>query len=399
MAPSGTFVPFPVVAVISGEIIRLEPRNPGSGGVIEIHSSDCPQVVVQYVHLNAESVKDFTVGQHIHLGEPLGIADGSGTLSGGPHLHLKVFISQVPVDPMQYMERSVPSVETSLEREVETTEKTAGISSRDWTPALIVLGTVFILLVWIGPMHFAGAGLAVHAGSFLVKRGLFALIWGVRGSTRSAWRFGCFWGLMTVICWWGVILVNGLNGLKFPERLNQPLPPPEMLQVIPIKPLETSGAIAPFFHPQVLRWEDEIVRWGKEFDLNPNLIATVMQIESCGWQDVRSGAGAMGLFQVMPFHFEGGENGYDPDTNARRGLLYLRRTLTAYPDDVQHALAAYNGGIAGTSGPQSSWPRESLKYYDWGHMYLEAEAGSDSPTFQKWLAAGGASLCAGRVGH
>ena len=38
--------------------------------------------------------------------------------------------------------------------------------------------------------------------------------------------------------------------------------------------------------------------------LDPDIIATIIQIESCGNPAARSTAGAQGLFQVMPFHFE-----------------------------------------------------------------------------------------------
>ncbi|MBI1856315.1 MAG: transglycosylase SLT domain-containing protein [Chloroflexi bacterium] len=50
-------------------------------------------------------------------------------------------------------------------------------------------------------------------------------------------------------------------------------------------------------------WAAAISRWANASNLDPNLVAVVMQIESCGNPSARSSAGAMGLFQVMPFHF------------------------------------------------------------------------------------------------
>jgi len=47
------------------------------------------------------------------------------------------------------------------------------------------------------------------------------------------------------------------------------------------------------------------------------VIAIVIQIESCGSPVAMSGAGALGLMQVMPYHFENGENMINPDTNVR----------------------------------------------------------------------------------
>ena len=81
--------------------------------------------------------------------------------------------------------------------------------------------------------------------------------------------------------------------------------------------------IAPLFTPEVKFWASDISRWAHEDDLDPNLLATVMQIESCGHPTISSYAGAQGLFQVMPFHFDANENQLDPDTNAKRGADYL----------------------------------------------------------------------------
>ncbi|NIS82480.1 MAG: hypothetical protein GTO14_20255, partial [Anaerolineales bacterium] len=36
------------------------------------------------------------------------------------------------------------------------------------------------------------------------------------------------------------------------------------------------------FTPEVLYWSADILTWAAEYELNPNLVATVIQIESCG---------------------------------------------------------------------------------------------------------------------
>jgi hypothetical protein len=160
-----------------------------------------------------------------------------------------------------------------------------------------------------------------------------------------------------------------------------------------LQPLD--GKIASFFSPSVKHWEPQILAWAKEWNLDANLIATVMQIESCGNPQAVSSAGAAGLFQVMPFHFVSGENSYDPQTNAKRGLAYLRQAFEARSGDVRGTLASYNGGITGGSRPESSWADEMVRYARWGSgIYQDAIAGSDeSATLQEWLNAGGSSLC------
>lgn len=61
----------------------------------------------------------------------------------------------------------------------------------------------------------------------------------------------------------------------------------------------------------------------------------------------------------MPFHFSALENPYDPDTNARRGMSYLQRSLIAAEGNPNLALAGYNGGISVISKPQSQWAEET----------------------------------------
>jgi len=157
---------------------------------------------------------------------------------------------------------------------------------------------------------------------------------------------------------------------------------------------EVASTIAPLFTPEILAWEEQILFWSEKYALDPNLIATVMQIESCGYILARSPAGAMGLFQVMPYHFSDGENPYDPSTNAKRGLIYLRQSL-AIGGDPRMALAGYNGGITGAQRPPQTWPKETHRYLYWGlAIYQDAQQHLDhSSRLEEWLASGGASLC------
>ncbi len=156
----------------------------------------------------------------------------------------------------------------------------------------------------------------------------------------------------------------------------------------------SSKQIAPLFSPEVLAWEKNILNWSEKYQLDPNLIATVMQIESCGYSRAKSPAGAMGLFQVMPYHFKEGEDPYQPGTNARRGLNYLRQALES-GGTVRLALAGYNGGINGAQNPEEYWPDETLRYLYWGvRIYKDAKEGKEhSPRLEEWLNSGGNSLC------
>ncbi|MEN8172946.1 MAG: lytic transglycosylase domain-containing protein, partial [Chloroflexota bacterium] len=157
-----------------------------------------------------------------------------------------------------------------------------------------------------------------------------------------------------------------------------------------------ASEIAPFFTPEVQRWGEKITIWSQRWGMDPNLIATVMQIESCGNPKALSGAGAMGLFQVMPYHFAVDDDPFKPVTNAERGLNYLKNALDTRDGDYRLAFAGYNGGINGAKQPENAWPAETQRYVYWGTgIYEEAKKGaSSSRRLNEWLSNGGASLCA-----
>lgn len=164
----------------------------------------------------------------------------------------------------------------------------------------------------------------------------------------------------------------------------------------PITPAEiaATGSISSIFTPEVQSWASQIVIWASTYQIDPNLIATVMQIESCGNPSAVSSAGAQGLFQVMPFHFAAGEVMQDVETNALRGLTYLKEGLVLANGDVGLALAGYNGGHGVITS--RAFASETQRYYYWGSgIYAEASANTGaSPTLAEWLAAGGSALCA-----
>lgn len=155
------------------------------------------------------------------------------------------------------------------------------------------------------------------------------------------------------------------------------------------------GTLAPLFTPEVQYWSANLARWAADHGLDPNLAATVMQIESCGNPDARSSAGAAGLFQVMPFHFFVYENAYDPDVNALRGMNYLASSLQTAGGNARLALAGYNGGIGVIARSESAWANETQRYAYWGSgIYDDAsQNASESSRLNEWLTAGGASLC------
>lgn len=153
--------------------------------------------------------------------------------------------------------------------------------------------------------------------------------------------------------------------------------------------------LAPLFSPTVQRWAPLIHEAARGSGLPAALIATVIQIESCGDPAAVSSAGALGLMQVMPYHFTVDQDPLDPPVNLAVGVGYLRRAFELARGDVATTLAGYNGGHGQISRPHSSWPAETQRYVLWGSgIYADAaRAAATSPTFDRWLAAGGESLC------
>jgi len=170
---------------------------------------------------------------------------------------------------------------------------------------------------------------------------------------------------------------------------------PGQTSALPIAQPTLSTGLSPIFTREIQHWKDDILRWAGASSLDPNLVATIMQIESCGDPRALSSAGAMGLFQVMPFHFHFGENGFNPETNALRGLNYLARSLAAANGDARLALAGYNGGIGVITRGEWTWSAQTKRYVQYGApMYGDARSGvSSSAMLDEWYRNYGAGLC------
>ncbi len=198
---------------------------------------------------------------------------------------------------------------------------------------------------------------------------------------------GCLTGFMVVPL--AVIFISALLG-SFAWKTN-PSPISAAVELPPV----TSTGISPIFRIEVQHWADSISRWAAASQLDPNLAATIMQIESCGDPRARSSAGAMGLFQVMPFHFYAVDNPYDPDTNAARGLAYLSKSLATGGGDARLAMAGYNGGIGVIGRADWNWSAQTKRYVQYGApIYEDTKNGSNSSSaLNEWYENYGVSLC------
>ena len=175
-----------------------------------------------------------------------------------------------------------------------------------------------------------------------------------------------------------------------------------LLVVVNVTPREADStsttsiqSLAPTFPQTVQRYSKEIIQVSSEFDFDPNLIASMVTVESCGNCYVISNAGARGLIQPMPDKFGQGDNWTDPVTNLQRGLAYLAQARNRYPKQIDLWLAYYNGG-PGAVNPnrrsQQTW--DYIRYV--GGIYQcakEGKSGDDCAILQEWMIKGGSRLC------
>jgi soluble lytic murein transglycosylase-like protein len=124
-----------------------------------------------------------------------------------------------------------------------------------------------------------------------------------------------------------------------------------------------------------------ILAEAKRNSLDPVLVMAVMHVESRFNNFAVSPVGALGLMQVLPSTGEelaaelgvawhGPQTLFDPTTNVRLGVAYLRQLAMRY-EDIPTALAAYNWGpghIDGRIRRGRTLPRE------YPRLVLEAHA-------------------------
>ena len=112
-------------------------------------------------------------------------------------------------------------------------------------------------------------------------------------------------------------------------------------------------------------YKSMIVEYSKEYDLDPYLVASIINVESKYDKDAISQKGARGLMQISPSTGKwasevlGIDNYsedilFDPETNIRIGTWYLDTLFKEFDYNLELVLAAYNAG----SGNVSKWLKD-----------------------------------------
>ena len=124
--------------------------------------------------------------------------------------------------------------------------------------------------------------------------------------------------------------------------------------------------------------EGMIDRVADSVSLAPELIRSVVAVESDFDPEAVSPVGAQGLMQLMPATAAelGVQDSFDPQQNLLGGSRYLKQLLDKYDGDLDHALAAYNWGQGNVDRKGlERMPEETRNYLVKVKSRLAAQAG------------------------
>jgi soluble lytic murein transglycosylase-like protein len=107
-----------------------------------------------------------------------------------------------------------------------------------------------------------------------------------------------------------------------------------------------NSAIRRDFLQTALPFGDLIHDKAQKYDVDPALVAAVVETESRFHRTARSPVGARGLMQLMPRtgRWLGATNLYDAEQNVDAGVKYLKYLQGRFDGDLKNTIAAYNAG-------------------------------------------------------
>src|SRR5882672_8235901 len=105
-------------------------------------------------------------------------------------------------------------------------------------------------------------------------------------------------------------------------------------------------AIRKQFFANAVPFGDIIHAKAQKYDVDPALVAAVVETESRFQSNARSQVGARGLMQLMPKtgHWMGARNLYNAEQNVDAGAKYLKYLNARFDGNLTKTIAAYNAG-------------------------------------------------------
>jgi hypothetical protein len=107
-----------------------------------------------------------------------------------------------------------------------------------------------------------------------------------------------------------------------------------------------NNAIHNEFFSSSMPYGDIIHEKSKKYDVDPLLVAAVIEQESKFLHTARSQVGARGLMQLMPKtgRWMGARDLYDPAQNVDAGVRYIKYLQSQFDGNLSKTIAAYNAG-------------------------------------------------------
>jgi len=111
------------------------------------------------------------------------------------------------------------------------------------------------------------------------------------------------------------------------------------------------------------------------YDVDPELVHAIIQVESDYDPGAVSHKGAMGLMQLVPATAQrfGVQDPFDPKQNIEGGVTFLRHLLDLFQGDLELSLAAYN------AGENSVLRRGGIPGFTETHNYIRKVTGRYAP--------------------
>lgn len=131
------------------------------------------------------------------------------------------------------------------------------------------------------------------------------------------------------------------------------------------KTLQLSPEFQSKFFTMVSNWKDLVEEAALDYHVPVSWMWAIMWSESQGDPRAKSIAGALGLMQLMPYHFKPGEEPYEPRTNIRAGARHLQ-VIRAKVSDLVRAASLYNAGGPWTNETWLAAKRKPACVTRWG---------------------------------